>query len=58
MGGKSRKSGGVSQDLIAKLKRGPKKINNNCGTKKAPTGGGFGIFGKDKSGAGGVSEKG
>jgi hypothetical protein len=47
-GGKSRKSGGVSRDLIAEIKRGPKKAKDSCGTTKSTSGkGGFHVF-KDR----------
>lgn len=35
MGGKSRKSGGVSKKLIARIKSG--KLDNSCGKKKVTT---------------------
>jgi hypothetical protein len=39
MGGKSRKSGGVSKSLIAAIKAGSKNTGkSNCGTKKIPNG--------------------
>ena len=46
MGGKSRKSGGVSRELIERLKRGPKAETNKCRSSKKkeeePKGGFFG----------------
>ena len=40
MGGKSRKSGGVSKALIAAIKSGKKtpRQKSSCGTKKIPDG--------------------
>jgi len=46
MGGKSRKSGGVSKSLIERLRKGNNK-SDNCGTPKQPGGKGFGIVSKD-----------
>ncbi len=41
MGGKSRKTGGVSRKLIEKIKKGDSKTN--CGTSKKGKGHGLGI---------------
>jgi hypothetical protein len=50
MGGKSRKSGGVSASLIAQLTKSKPGINKSCcgGTKK-PGGEGLGILSGDSS---------